>query len=325
MLLSFIIPAYNAAHLIIGTLTSICQEIRNSEGYPIEIVVINDGSIDNTEEVVQKYIRSNTDISINLFNKENGGLGDARNYGISQAKGKYIWFFDSDDFIEENCLSLIINKLQKDDLDLLSLGIRDCFKNSQVESNMKNKPIDCIVNGLSYLKEYQIEHSSCCYVLKKSIIEQHNIYFLKGVLSEDYDFNWRLYEKCHRITHLGQIAYNYIIRQGSLSRRRSTEYYQFHHESMIKIFSHTNMYFKSLNNATYYQAILPYYSCLKTSALIVLLKSNLPKKTKQDYLAKMQKQGVYDIDISDKMTYKQKIIAILARFRLYPLALYVVN
>lgn len=319
MLLSFIIPSYNSEKFIINTLEFICKEIRSVDKRVIEIIIINDGSTDRTEEILQKYIKDNPDLIIKTFYKENGGLSDARNFGIGKAEGEYLWFFDADDLIEPNVLAGIIDRLITDKLDLLSLGIRDCFKDYKLISNMDKKPVNTVVSGLSYIKDYNVEHSAWSYVIRKSILLDNNIFFIKGVLSEDYDFNWRIYEKCSRVSHLGEVAYNYIIRDGSLSRRKDDKYYKFHHESMIRIFEHTNTYFTELGNQAYYDVVKLYYSRLKAIALIVLLKSTFPIKDRLSYFEKMKENGVCDLVISNKLNYKQKIIALLVKMKLYPL------
>lgn len=316
MLLSFIIPAYNSGSFIIDTLDSICQEIRSSSQHPIEIVVVNDGSTDNTDEVVRKYISSNKDINIHLFYKENGGLSDARNFGIGKSKGEFIWFFDSDDLIEPKVLPSIVERLIENQLDLLSLGVREFFEDEDFITNMSNKPINKIVDGICYIQYYDIEHSACAYIIRRSLLVNNDIYFIKGVLSEDYDFNWRLYEKCRRISHLGDVAYRYIIRKGSLSRRNNKDYYRFHHESMVKILKHSNSYFSEINNSSYYKGLRPHFSQLKTIALITLLKSNLFYREKISYLSEMEANGIYDLCFYRGMTYKQKIIVFLVKSKL---------
>ena len=97
--ISVIVPVYNTEKYIEKCLQSILSQTMND----IEIIVVNDGSTDNSENVIKQIEKNNnTKIQIKYFKKENGGLSDARNYGVKKATGKYISFIDSDDYIDKN-------------------------------------------------------------------------------------------------------------------------------------------------------------------------------------------------------------------------------
>ena len=96
--ISVIIPVYNTSKYIEKCLNSIVNQTMES----IEIVIVNDGSTDNSEEIKQKWINENQHKkTIKYFKKENGGLSAARNFGVKQATGEYITFVDSDDYLDE--------------------------------------------------------------------------------------------------------------------------------------------------------------------------------------------------------------------------------
>ena len=99
-MISFIIPAYNAEKTIERAIKSILEQEETSLEY--EIIVVNDGSSDNLDEKMEQYQQNE---KIKYFKKENGGLSDARNYGLTKSKGEYIIFVDSDDYISKSILS----------------------------------------------------------------------------------------------------------------------------------------------------------------------------------------------------------------------------
>lgn len=101
-MISFVIPAYNAENTIENTISSILQQKQTSLAY--EIIVINDGSSDQTDKIMQKWKEHE---KIKYFVKENTGVADTRNYGVNKALGEYIIFVDSDDYISENLLANI--------------------------------------------------------------------------------------------------------------------------------------------------------------------------------------------------------------------------
>ncbi|ENX61611.1 hypothetical protein F902_00648 [Acinetobacter higginsii] len=312
-------PAYNSEKYIEKTLESILMQ-NDVDWQCFEIIVVNDGSSDNTENSVNEFKERNPNIDIIVINKENGGLSDARNYGLKQASGNYIWFFDSDDLMEKDTLMHVLNTLQRDNLDLLSLGMRDVFNSYSKDSNMLNKPVNVIVDGLTYVSKYDVEYSACVFIVKRKLLIDNNVFFLKGVLSEDYDFVLRLYQYCRRISHLGIVCYNYIVKDGSLSRRRDEAYYTFHHTSMIKIINNLKESFKG--NNIYQAAILKHIIRIKIIALINLMNSTLSFSDKKRYYMEFKEAGFLDLKSLSiiSFSFKQKIIMLLVFTKLfYPL------
>lgn len=121
-LLSIIIPAYNAAGHIDRCLGSIIKSMKNTpQQVPVEIIVVNDGSIDDTAEKVNSYINEFKGKLI-LINKENNGVSSARNCGINRAKGEYYYFMDADDEISESFFTIILPLLERRDKDIFIFG-----------------------------------------------------------------------------------------------------------------------------------------------------------------------------------------------------------
>ena len=114
---SIVIPVYNVQKKIVKCLQSICNQSYQN----FEILCIDDGSTDSTIEIIKKLAQK--DCRIQLIQKEHGGQGSARNYGISKAKGEYILFIDSDDVIAEEMLSVLRERAIKDDADVVICGI----------------------------------------------------------------------------------------------------------------------------------------------------------------------------------------------------------
>ena len=106
-ILSVIVPVYNTEKYLEKSIKSIIK----SKFKDLEIIIVNDGSTDNSEEIIKEIIEENKDFKIKYLKKENGGLSDARNYAIPYANGKYISFVDSDDYIDENLYLNLIEQL----------------------------------------------------------------------------------------------------------------------------------------------------------------------------------------------------------------------
>ena len=319
ILLSIIIPAYNAAAFLRRTIDFIIKDIGDAK--QVELLIVNDGSTDNTKQVIEQIKLENSNIIINHYSKENGGLSDARNFGICKALGKYVWCFDSDDIIEKGSIFKILTKLKEQDIDLLSFEIRERYYDSgKIEVvNKENKPTAIILDGLNYLSDYNIDYSACAFIVRKSILLKNDVFFLKGVLSEDYEFPLRLYKYCAKITHIDEVFYNYIIKDGSLSRRNTQEYYLFYHKSMIKIVKNLYDFIERINDKEYAKALEKHITKIKLVAIGTLLKSKVFFKKKKEYYFRFKELGMFDLKASGlvKKTFKQKVIVFLVITRIY--------
>ncbi len=120
-LVSIIIPVFNRGSIVLDTLKSVKKQFYR----PIEIVVIDDGSTDNTAQIVKGWIKNNAEagqFSLNYAFQENLGVSAARNHGIRIAKGSYLQFLDSDDRLYPDCLEKIVSKFESDEADLILTG-----------------------------------------------------------------------------------------------------------------------------------------------------------------------------------------------------------
>ena len=104
--ISIIVPVYNTEKYLSKCLNSLIKQTYKD----IEIIVVNDGSKDKSLEIAKKFAKQ--DNRIKVFNKENGGLSSARNFGIEKASGEYIGFVDSDDYIKENMFEILYNMIK---------------------------------------------------------------------------------------------------------------------------------------------------------------------------------------------------------------------
>jgi glycosyltransferase involved in cell wall biosynthesis len=194
MKLSIIIPMYNVELYIERCLISCLKQDISCEDY--EIIVVNDGSPDGSLQIAERIAKDYNNITI--ISQPNGGLSTARNTGLSVAKGEYVWFIDSDDWIKENCLKELITTLYEKDLDALVInGIRvineDLFKNPSREF------ADSILSGKEYLALTRVNCAAVITIYKKSILKGNNVFFMEGIYHEDEEFTPRAYYFIDRI------------------------------------------------------------------------------------------------------------------------------
>lgn len=180
MKLSIIIPMFNVELYIEKCLLScLHQDVPSSE---YEIVVVNDGSPDNSLQIAE-HIASTVD-NVTVVSQENGGLSVARNTGLLHAKGEYVWFVDSDDWIEENCLAGILKRLDKTQPDFLQLQYRLAYDD---ESNDKDVycTVDGVVSGVQQINNGDVPHPAQFAIYRKNFLIENNLLFYPGIFHED--------------------------------------------------------------------------------------------------------------------------------------------
>lgn len=212
--ISIIIPVYNVELYIKECIESVLnQTLRN-----IEIIIINDGSTDRSLEKIKEF----DDDRIRIINKENGGLSSARNRGIKEAIGKYIFFLDSDDFLVNNiCLEEIYKLAEYEDVDMMECKY-DLYNYKGVLKS-KTKYLNKFKKRYVLIDEY-IENligtnfvPVCFKIFKREIIIKKNILFREGFLHEDEDFTPRILLCIKKIGIYNREFYGYRIREGSIT------------------------------------------------------------------------------------------------------------
>ena len=179
-LVSVVIPCYNAERFIKQTINSVLKQTYQN----FEILVINDGSTDNSLNFIQSY----TDSRIAVIDKANSGVSDTRNIGYQKSKGQYILFLDSDDVISENYFSSAIDFLENNrDYSFCTFHIRHIDENDKIIENIPNKR-GTYQNIQEEIASFSTDVSTCpsVYVYRKDFLDKNNIIFSK-ILSSPAD------------------------------------------------------------------------------------------------------------------------------------------
>lgn len=219
-LVSIIVPVYNAETFLSKCIESIIQQDYDS----IEILLIDDGSKDNSLKICQEY--SDKYENVKVFSKKNTGVSDTRNYGIKRSNGKYICFVDSDDYLEENYVSLMVKTIEKDNTDLVIATYNVVGDNNFKTDLEALKKIKGIRNKEEVLKKIiNIEENNCIFgyiwrcLYKKDIIYSNKILFETMRMSEDYLFLVEYINACNLISVIDDSIYNYRINKYSVTSK----------------------------------------------------------------------------------------------------------
>lgn len=217
--ISFIIPVYNISNY----LTKCLESLLRQTGISREIILINDGSTDNSIDVCRSFERKHKCISV--IDKKNEGVSIARNIGIKKAQGEYICFVDGDDFYIENCVSVLLNEAKNNNLDIVRGKYKRFDGQLLDESYPKNTVCDNeVLSGGEYLKRIMKNRESEVVpwlgLFRRSFLLENDIIFPAGITyTEDQLFFLKalLSSEC-KIIDVDIAFYGYRIRKGSATQ-----------------------------------------------------------------------------------------------------------
>ena len=216
MKLSIVVPTYNVEKYIARCLNSLHNQDVKHDTY--EIIVVNDGSTDHSLEVVQELTA--TWINVKIISQPNAGLSEARNTGLRLAKGEYIWFIDSDDWIEEYSLPIIMEHLKG--LDILMIEHNLANDQSKTPNTIRYEIPNHLYTGIQILDQRNPQNCVPFYIYRKSLITDNQLCFKKGIYYEDSLFTPMILCYAQDIRFLSQPIYNYYQRPGSITNSRKT-------------------------------------------------------------------------------------------------------
>lgn len=213
--LSVIIPIYNVEEYLEDCLRSCLVNNKN-----VEYLLVDDGSTDNSFDIAQTF--ANKFQNIKVIHKENGGLSSARNAGIKYAKGKWIYFIDSDDYVSKKLIPKLLNILNKKniDVDLFSIPLKKVEGvESRVVQDGSNKYVSNSSFALEILKGRR-EISVCALVFNSTFFKDMKLHFKEGFLFEDQFFTPIVIANSNRIFEFSgkDVGYYYYrMRKGSIT------------------------------------------------------------------------------------------------------------
>lgn len=213
MELSIIVPVYNVDAYLEKCLHSLVHQSLDSSKY--EVIIVNDGSPDKSQEIIDRFAIEYP--NVRAYQKENGGLSDARNYGIEKAKGKYLAFIDSDDYVREDMFELMLTKAYEEDFDMVVCDFIEIYDDHEV---ICSSQINHDIMNINELKKTMcnIYPSAWNKIYKRSLFA--NIRFKKGVWFEDVECLYRLLPLVTSIGTVKEPLNFYIQRQGSISKSK---------------------------------------------------------------------------------------------------------
>lgn len=296
--LSIIVPAYNVEKYIGQCLNTLVEQGLSVDEY--EIIVVNDGSSDKTGDIVKAYAQKYS--QIHLCFQENKGISAARNKGLSLAKGMYVCFVDSDDFLAVNKLGVLVNIALKKDLQVLTYGIfrgyedvvsqyfkSDVVKNSNIE-------VEDVQTGIEYIGRHNYNNGVWWYLIQHQFLKDINLTFIDGRLGEDGMFSMELFLRVDRVSAVNVCVYGYIIRPNSIITTRTIRHMQKVADDYRYVIDHLTkliFHYKSIMTDACYKRV----TCRRDSyiffLLIRLLRMNVSIEIIDNVLNDLRNKKVY--------------------------------
>ncbi|HFI0026578.1 TPA: glycosyltransferase family 2 protein [Streptococcus suis] len=219
-LVSIIVPIYNVEKFLPRCIESICNQTYEN----IEILLINDGSTDGSEQICMDFMKR--DSRIRYFLKENGGLSDARNYGIERACGKYLAFIDSDDFVESDFILRLYDALVQQNASVAIAGFSKVDENGTILKKELLENEELVLTGREVCKKLHSEKGQVFVVAWNKLYKKElfsNVQYAKGKIHEDEYIAYQLFYDLDRIAVVNDSLYYYVERQESITRTQMTD------------------------------------------------------------------------------------------------------
>lgn len=212
--LSIIIPVYNTEKYVVKCIEScLAQNIARNE---YEIILVDDGSSDNSLKIISEI--ANKEENVYVFTQVNQKQGAARNRGLQIARGQYIWFVDSDDWISHNILKTLLEFVNTDVPDLLRFDALDCISATYKKKRTCTHKVNYRYTDTEAILENQFSVCTPFYFFNAKFLKNNNLFFVEKIFYEDTEFMMRVFEKLKLFQYYPVAGYNVRIREESTTR-----------------------------------------------------------------------------------------------------------
>ena len=238
MKVSVIVPVYNVEPYLDKCLNTLVNQTLKK----IEIIIVNDGSKDNSEKIIEKYLKKYPE-KIKYIKKANGGLSSARNEGLKYASGEYIGFVDSDDYVSLNTFNLMYKKAKEKNFDLVVCNLNYVYES---KTKMVSAGLDKDLEKEDEVKKNIVFLYPAVWnkLYKKEILD--SLKFKEGIWYEDVEFNFRVYPRVKSIGYVDKPLIQYVQRESSISKTIDKRLFNYidNFNGLIRYYQDNNLYNK---------------------------------------------------------------------------------
>ena len=287
MKLSVIIPVYNTERYIEKCLDSIANQTMKD----LEIIVVNDGSKDNSEGIINHWAENNKDIDIKCFKKENGGLSSARNFGVEKASGNYISFVDSDDYLEKD-LYKNLEQYMDQNIDLIKFKMATYNENNEIIEK-KDGPIFEQVTGEQAFEKLCTQDKflevACVYLYKRDFFVKEKFKYEIGTYHEDFGLTPWVIINAKSVISTNIYGYCYLQRENSITTNKNPEKEK---QKAYDVLKHYDNAIKNISDANKSKKTKMLWKRYYTNSLLLKAKT-LEKQERKVFIKQIKKRKVY--------------------------------
>lgn len=285
---SIIIPVYNVENYIDRCLKSVSEQTYKD----YEVIIINDGSTDKSIDIAKKY-------PYKIISQKNQGLSAARNRGVTEAKGEYLLFLDSDDYWEKDLLKELAKNL-KDSPDVVRFQIQTVDNNYNV-IKYEEKPFTTKSgkDAFSLITKYHFVETAWCYAYKRSYFLEENFKFKEKTFHEDFGLIPLVIMKASKVKSISYVGYDYYQRTGSIMNNTD---YEKTKKKVKDLYAHYLFLIEEIDKTKIDSKI--FKSFIANSAILKICE--LKGRDYKEYKRKLKKDEVYDNILTDTFSRKVK-------------------
>lgn len=308
---SIIVPVYNVEKYIDKCLNSLVNQTLKE----IEIIVVNDGSPDNSQKIIDKYVKKYPN-KIKSYIKKNGGQGSARNYGLKKANGEYIGYVDSDDFVNKRMYEKMYDIAVSKNADIVITRDSKITEDGKISDNyFFDKIVDKKTNA------FFGNMGVCNKIYKKELLLKNNLEFKENVWYEDVAFTIKAIISANKIDYcIDESLYYYLSREGSTMNNSNVK----RNLEILEAFDDILSYIKH-NKKEEYFSIIEFLAIdhIYISAIVRVLKADANKNVKKQVINKlisyMNKNfpNYKSNEYINTLPKNRKIVYILVRKKMY--------
>lgn len=302
---SFIVPVYNTEKYLEKCLDSLVHQTYKN----FEIIIINDGSFDNSKEIINKYMKKNTNIV--LIEQQNQGLSVARNHGVKKARGEYFIFVDSDDYVEVDLLETIDCYIENVSILRYQVICEDRIHGCSLPYKECGFDVVSGRDAFQFISAYHYVEVACCYVFNREYFVKHHFQFKENVYHEDYGLIPYVIFMAPSVKSISYLGYHYVQRNGSImnnadySKTVKKVYDMLYQYIDIKMIIKKNR----VNKDNYLLSYLA--NC------VIIKARELKRVDRKKYIEKLKKEKIYHDILADTVFRKLKKFIMLISFELY--------
>lgn len=317
IILSIVVPIYNVERYLHKCVDSLLnQDIVN-----YEIILVDDGSPDGCPQICDSYAAAHKNIRV--VHRENGGLSAARNSGIEVAKGEYVMFIDSDDYIEPNVLGGLLAQIERDNLDVLRYNYQNVRLVNSEEGRVNSEyevfdPYraakrdvdysDSVTKGEAFLNN---RLGPMCYawafVIRRELM--HDCMFKEGIYFEDTEWTPRMLLRAKRVASTEMVVYNYFWREGSITLPDNPQKREKVLRDKISLLRGFKEQQKLVKDPKWFEWMTSF-----TAMTILGMLAKMPSSERKPYLKELKSLQIFPLSLKREKVLSHKVKILMANF-----------